>query len=556
MIEHDIVIVGGGLAGLRAAIEAGTVADVAIISKVYPTRSHSGAAQGGINAAISDDDSWEDHALDTVKGSDYLADQDAVEILCREAPQAIYDLEHFGALFSRDANGRIAQRPFGGQEAPRTCYAADKTGHILLHTMYEQLMKAGVKVYAEWQALALASKDGVCSGLVVWDLATGSLESVRAKAVVLATGGYGRVYSRTTNALTSTGDGMAIAYRSGLPLKDMEFVQFHPTTLLGTNILMSEGARGEGGYLLNKDGERFMTIYAPAKMELAPRDITSRSIESEIEAERGFPGDYVLLDLRHLGKEKIEERLPQIRELALNYLGIDVAEEPVPIQVGQHYSMGGIAADSDAATSLPGLFAAGECACVSVHGANRLGGNSLLETIVFGHRAGVSAAKFALDNPRPDFPSSAVEEEKEWIESLFSRSGGEQVAFIRDEMAAAMTDLVGVYRDAGKMSRAKQKIYRLKEKFKLISLEDKSRLYNTEFTAAFELGCCLDLAEIIVAGALARTESRGAHWRSDYPKRDDTDWLKHTLAFYGKTGPILDYKPVTITNWPPMERTY
>lgn len=556
MIEHDIVIVGSGLAGLRAALEAYSSADVAVLSKIYPTRSHSVAAQGGINAAIGADDSWEDHALDTIKGSDYLADQDAVEIMCREAPQAIYDLEHFGALFSRAEDGRIAQRPFGGQEFPRTCYAADKTGHVLLHTMYEQLMKAGVKVYAEWQALSLVVSGNRCAGLITWDLAVGKLQAIRAKAVIMATGGYGRVYARSTNALTNTGDGMAICCRAGLPLKDMEFVQFHPTTLLGTNILMSEGARGEGGYLLNKDGERFMARYAPDHMELAPRDITSRAIETEIEAGRGFPGGYVLLDLSHLGKAKIEERLPQVRELAWKYLGIDAAEKPIPIQVGQHYSMGGIATNVDGATGLPGLFAAGECACVSVHGANRLGGNSLLETVVFGRRAGAAAADFVVVNPQPLFPGDVLERKEEQVETLFSRKRGERIAAIRGEMAGVMTSLVGVHREPEKMRQAKQTIYQLKKAYREIRLEDKSRRYNTEFTAAFELGCLLDLAEVIIAGALARTESRGAHWRRDYPRRDDANWLKHTLAFYDERGPLLEYEPVTVTKWPPMERKY
>lgn len=395
MITHDIIIIGGGLAGLRAALEAhnrGT--DVAVISKVHPIRSHSVAAQGGVNASLVHDDSWEAHALDTVRGSDYLADQDAVEVLCREAPERVLEMEHWGTLFSRTRDGHIAQRPFGGSGFPRTCYAGDRTGHNLLHTLHEQVLRARIKIYREWLVTRLVVDGGRCTGFIAMHTPDSKLEAFRAKATVLATGGYGRIYQRSTNAIINRGYGISLAYHAGVPLQDMEFVQFHPTTLLGTNILITEGARGEGGYLYNNRHERFMEKYATGMMELAPRDIVARSIQTEVDEGRGFNGGYVQLDITHLGEKKIEERLGGIRQISIDFAGIDPVKEPIPVQPGQHYSMGGVSCDANGATPLEGLYAAGECACISVHGANRLGGNSLLETIVFGKRAGEHAAGY------------------------------------------------------------------------------------------------------------------------------------------------------------------
>ena len=556
MLAYDVVVVGAGLAGLRAAIEAKRKSNVAIISKVHPLRSHTVAAQGGINAAISADDNWEKHALDTIIGSDYLADQDAVEVLCKEAPEAIFELDNWGALFSRTDDGKIAQRPFGGAGYPRTCYVADKTGHALLHTVYEQLLKENITVYEEWYATSLAVENGVCKGVIALNISTGELHAIKAKAVILATGGCGRVYCRSTNALINTGDGMAIAYRVGAPLKDMEFVQFHPTTLYGSNILISEAARGEGGYLINNKGQRFMEKYAPRQMELAPRDIVARAIETEINEGRGFEGKYVHLDLRHLGKDKINEKLPQVRELAINFAGIDPVEEPIPVQPGQHYSMGGISTDLSGATVIKGLYAAGECACVSVHGANRLGGNSLLETVVFGKRAGAVAAEYALKKSFNEFPKNALLEEEKKIAMLLNRKEGERVSSIKNEMQEIMDRNVGIFREKKSLKKAQQKIRELKERYKSLFIEDKGRVFNTELISALELGCMLDLAEVIVAGALAREESRGSHFRTDYPKRDDENWLKHTLVYYTKDGLALNYINVTITKFKPKERTY
>jgi succinate dehydrogenase / fumarate reductase flavoprotein subunit len=556
MLVHDLVIVGAGLAGLRAALEASSKVDVALVSKLHPVRSHSGAAQGGINAALGDDDSWERHAFDTVKGSDYLADQDAVEVLCREGPEAVLELDRFGAIFSRTPEGRLAQRSFGGAAFPRTCFIADKTGHALLHTMYEQLLRKGVKLYSEWQVVALALAGEQCRGVVALDLTTGQLHAIRAKAVLLATGGYGRVYAKTTNAHANTGDGMALAYRAGVTLKDMEFVQFHPTSLFGSNILISEAARAVGGYLINNLGERFMARYAPAKLELGPRDIVSRSIQAEINEGRGFDGGYVHLDLTHLGEEFIKKGLPQIRELAISFAGIDPVAKPLPIQPAQHYSMGGIATDTHGATSLEGLYAAGECACVSVHGANRLGGNSLLETIVFGKRAGRAAAEYCLDAPIREFPQEALRAEESRLRGLLAGKGGEKAAVLRREAQETMTEYIGLFREEKGMRYAEQRIRELKERYREVSLQDKSRVFNTALTATLELGWLLDLAEVIIAGAMARQESRGAHFRTDYPQRDDERWLRHTLARHTEQGPRLDYAEVKIRLFEPRERVY
>ncbi len=556
MKRHDVLIIGAGLAGLRAALEASEKADAAVLSKVHPVRSHSVAAQGGINAAIGEEDSWENHAFDTIKGSDYLADQDTVEVLCKDAPQAIYELNSFGVPFSRMKDGKIAQRPFGGADFPRTCYAADKTGHALLHTLYEQSLKNGIKVYEEWYAISVAVEDNECRGIVALELSTGKLHAIEAKAVVFATGGYGRVYSQSTNALINTGDGIAMAYLAGAQLEDMEFVQFHPTTLFGTNILITEGARGEGGILLNKEGERFMERYAADKMELAPRDIIARSILTEIKEGRAFKGGYVHLDIRHLGEEKINKRLPQIRDIALNFAGIDPVEEPIPVQPGQHYSMGGIATDVNGATSIKGVYAAGECACVSVHGANRLGGNSLLETIVFGKRAGAAAASYANQTQRKPFPEDALTRDEENIQQILTREVRVRPATILHELRWAMLKNVGIFREEEKMRNAREKILELKAKYKLAGVEDKERPYNTELINFLELGYILHLADVIAMGAAARKESRGSHYRLDYTERDDDNWLRHTMATYTETGPTLNYEDVKITKFEPKKREY
>jgi succinate dehydrogenase / fumarate reductase, flavoprotein subunit len=561
---HDIVIIGGGLAGLRAAVAAHDAGrDVAIITKVHPLRSHSVAAQGGINAALgnapgAEQDRWEDHAFDTVKGSDYLADQDAVEILCREAPDAVFELEHIGAVFSRLPDGRIAQRPFGGAGFPRTCYAADRTGHNLLHTLYQQLSARGVTVYEEFFATALVSDAGRCSGCIALEIATGELHGFTAGAVLLATGGYGRLFARSTNAVINTGDGAALAFSAGIALEDMEFVQFHPTTLYGTNILISEGARGEGGVLVNVLGERFMRDYAAKAMELAPRDIVARAIQSEIDAGRGFDGGYVLLDLTHLGSDKIKERLPGIRQIAMDFAGLDPIEKPIPVQPGQHYSMGGVATDNDGATSLPGLYAAGECACVSVHGANRLGGNSLLETLVFGRRAGAAMAEYAqaTELPGGDAVEAKARSERTRIGSLLSRSGGTRVAPIRQELQATTFRDFGVFRKGQPMRNGLDRLIQLHEETGRVSLSSREPRYNFGLVAALELEAMTLIAETVGLGALAREESRGSHARTDFPQRDDTRFLHHTMTTLAGGKVVLEQKPVTLTRFPVKERTY
>ncbi len=565
LLSYDILIIGGGLAGLRAAIEAKKSGrDVAILSKVHPLRSHSVAAQGGINAALGNaptpiKDTWENHAFDTIKGSDYLADQDTVEVMCREAIERVIEMEHWGTLFSRTGEGKIAQRPFGGAGFPRTCYAADRTGHSLLHTLYEQVVGLQIPVYEEWVALSLVVEEGRCVGVLGLHFFKGRLIPIQAKAVILATGGYGRIYLRSTNAVINTGSGCFLAYQAGLPLEDMEFVQFHPTSLFGTNILITEGARGEGGYLVNAKGERFMERYAPHLMELGPRDIVARGAQTEIDQGHGFKGGYVHLDLRHLGREKILNRLPGIRQIAMDFAGADPISEPIPIQPAQHYSMGGIPTNVDGETQLPGLFATGECACVSVHGANRLGGNSLLETLVFGQRAGRKAAeqvdkekriphKTAFQNRLRAFESG--------LEEIFGRKKEEPSFLIRDEMKALMTSQVGIFRKESALLTAKEKIKELKKRFLKIGLKRRDLAFNNEFIQYSELEAMLHLAEAIVEGALARKESRGSHFRVDYPSRDDEHWLRHTLAFKTAEGAKLDYKEVTITSYPPKERTY
>ena len=564
-LSHDILIIGGGLAGLRAAIEAKRCGcDVAVLSKVHPLRSHSVAAQGGINAALGNatgpvEDHWENHAFDTIKGSDYLADQDAVEIMCREGIDRVIEMEHWGTLFSRTEEGKIAQRPFGGAGFPRTAYAADRTGHNLLHVLYEQVVRLEIPVYEEWYALSLLLADRRCIGILGLSLFQGKMVPIAAKAVILATGGYGRIYLRSTNAVINTGRGCYLAYLVGVPLEDMEFVQFHPTSLYGTNILITEAARGEGGYLFNAKGERFMERYAPRLMELGPRDIVARSIQTEINEGRGFEGEYVHLDLRHLGKEKIMDRLPGIRQISVDFAGIDPILEPIPIQPAQHYSMGGILTNVDGETPLPGLLAAGECACVSVHGANRLGGNSLLETIVFGARAGRKAAQWIEKQPKGPNPL-ALQVQLEGFEShldeILERKGRERSFQVRDELKMVMMSRVGIFRKESDLMQAREKIRELKERVQRVEVKQKSLAFNHELIQYLELEGMVQVAEVILEGAFARKESRGSHFRTDFPKRDDEHWLRHTLAYKTPEGPRLDYKEVSITKHPPKERTY
>lgn len=555
-LQHDVLVIGAGLAGMRAAVAAKQAGmDVAIVSKVHPMRSHSGAAQGGINAAVAKDDSWENHWFDTVKGSDYLADQDAARILTEQAPENIFELEHMGCLFSRWQDGRIATRPFGGAGFPRTCFVADITGHVILQTVYEQCLKNEVKVYEEFFVPSLIVEDNVCRGVIALDLASGEFFPIRAKAVVFATGGSGRVFFKSTNSLISTGDGVAIAYRAGAPAEDMEFIQFHPTTLAANGVLITEGARGEGAYLLNSEGERFMFRYAPSKGELASRDVVSRAEWTEILEGRGVNG-CVMLDLRHLGKARIEERLPQIRELAIDFAGVDPIDSLVPIKPGAHYTMGGIRVDSACASPVQGFFAAGECAAVSVHGANRLGGNSLLETVVFGRVAGRSAAAYAKDHDFAPLPASALQAQEERRRVLFASTGKERMHVLRDAMQAAMNEHFHIFRDKALMERGLAKIRDLRGRFGDIAIGDHTMVYNTALTEAYELDAMLDLAEIIAVSALARTESRGAHARTDYKDRDDKKWLMHTVAHPSAGGPKLSYQPVTMGKFQPMERVY
>ena len=561
MVYHDIVIIGGGLTGLMAAVEAPPGTDVAVVSKIYPTRSHSGAAQGGFNAAMNDDDAVEDHVFDTVKGSDYLGDQDAIEVLCSEGPEVIRQLERMGVPWTRTPDGRPAQRSLGGAGFPRACYAADLCGHVVLHTLYERALAAGVRFYSEWHLVEILVENGGLAGLLVYELATGRLQVIRCRVAVLATGGYGRVFRKTTNAHANTGDGMAIAYRAGAVLADMEFVQFHPTTLYGTNILISEAARGEGGYLRNAAGERFMKDYAPQKMELAPRDVVSRSIFREIKEGRGLGDGYVNLDLTHLGPEKIARRLPQVSDLARRYAAVDPAQTPVPIEPAQHYSMGGIRVGLDCETNIPGLLAAGETANVSVHGANRLGGNSLLETVVFGRRAGrhMLAAAAGRDMPTP--PRASLEQARVRWEAHFGISQPEVdddcVSAIREQLNRTMTDKAGVFRTGGELRQAVEEIANLRRRYAALRVPSGERPFNYALTEHLELGYLLDLSEVTAGAALRRTESRGAHYRMDYPQRDDVNWLNHTLIRRGKEGrPVYESGRVSITRYQPQERGY
>ena len=569
MIKHDIVIVGSGLAGMRAALEVCEDLDVAILSKVYPTRSHSGAAQGGIAASLgnSESDSWEEHLYDTIKGGDFLCDQDAVEEYVKAAPRVIYELEHFGCVFSRTPDGKIAQRSFGGHSKPRACFSADRTGHAILHALHEQLLKRSksIKIYSEWFMHSLILDGDSCHGVVVSDIRSGVVEVIQAKAVIFATGGYGRVFNITSNAFASTADGVMAAYNAGLPLEDAEFVQYHPSGLYRQGILFSEAARGEGGYLLNGKGERFMEKYAPSRMELAPRDIVARAEQSEIDAGLGVDGkDIIHLDLRHLGKTRIMERLPQIRQLGIDFIGVDCVTDPLPIQPTAHYSMGGIPTDKFGqvikdidGTPVKGFFAAGECSCVSVHGANRLGTNSLLDAVVFGERAGRAALEYAKNINHVSINESHEKTNVlELFENVFQREGKESYNDIRNEMKVIMTENCGVFRDEHRLTVCIETIKKLKERYKRGKITDKGKLFNTEIYEILELGNMLGMAEIIAVGALNRKESRGGHSRTDYPKRDDENFLMHSFIYKTDNGMEIKYKPVIITKHQPTERTY
>ncbi|MGH3127294.1 MAG: FAD-binding protein [Gaiellaceae bacterium] len=557
--KHDVLVVGGGLTGMRAAVEAYDLgADVAILSKLHPTRSHSGAAEGGINAALGNasEDSPEEHAYDTVKGSDYLGDQDAIEVLCEEAPADVYQLERWGAVFSRTPDGRIAQRPFGAAGEPRTAYAADITGHVLVQVLYEQVMRRDIPTYEEYFAWKLVVDDGRCQGVIAWDLLGGGLKAIGAKTVILATGGPGRMYAGSTNAYACTGDGMAMALRAGVPLEDMEMMQFHPTTLASNGVLITEGCRGEGAYLLNKDAERFMVHYAPNAMELASRDVVSRAEQTEIDAGRGIEGN-VLLDLRHLGAERILEALHGTRELAMTFAHVDPIYEPIPVRPGAHYHMGGIDTDVWGRTALEGLYAGGEAACVSVHGANRLGGNALMETITYGKRAGHHAAEWALSHTTVAVPPSLERESERELQMLIDRTDGERPWKIRDELATTMHENFGVFRREDQMLAQGDIVQDLRERYERVVVDDKGEVFNNDLTQALELGFMLELAQCMVASGLARKESRGAHARPhDFPNRDDVNYLKHTLVTWDDGEPRVDWRPVTITKWQPQERTY
>ena len=563
VFEHDVLIIGAGLAGMRAALAAQQEgANVGMISKVHPVRSHSNAAQGGINAALNEEDSWEEHAFDTIKGSDYLADQDSVEILCQEAGAELIALERMGVIFNREESGRLGTRMFGGASKARTYFVGDITGQAILHVMYEQLMKSEgrgktpLRVYEEWFVTSLVTDGGQCHGALALEIRTGELHTIQAKGTIIATGGLGRVYEPSTNALICTGDGISQAWRAGAPLMDMEMVQYHPTTLKGSGILITEGARGEGAYLLNAQGDRFLERYAPNTMELASRDVISRAEQTEIDEGRGVDG-CVLLDMRHLDEQLINERLWQIREIGIDFVNIDIVKEPIPIRPGVHYAMGGIKTDVLGATALPGLYAAGEAACVSVHGGNRLGANSLLDTVIFGRRAGVAATAFGRAASAPSIPDRVADEERQRLQALLDRpKNGDRVAQVRWDLGVSMDTNVGVFRTAEGLEKQRGEIEKLKGRYAEVPVEDKGKVFNTDLLFALELEYVLDCAEAIVLSAIERTESRGAHTRLDYTERNDTDWLKHVLLSYTPEGIRTDYAPVTITQWPPKERKY
>jgi succinate dehydrogenase / fumarate reductase flavoprotein subunit len=558
MIDHDVLIIGAGLAGMRAALSAvENGVDVAIVTKVYPVRSHSNAAQGGINAALEHlGDDWHDHAYDTVKGSDFLGDQDAITIMCQEAGDEVVAMEHMGVIFSRDEEGRLGTRNFGGQAKARTFFVADFTGQALLHVLYEQVLKANVNIYDEWFLLSLLVEDGQCCGAVVMEISSGEIHVIRAKAVIMASGGLGRVFEPSTNAMICTGDGMGAAYQAGASLMDMEMVQYHPTTLKGSGVLITEGARGDGAYLLNSEGERFMKTYAPNMMELASRDVVSRSEFQEIAAGRGIDG-CVLLDMRHLGETFINERLSQIREIGKDFANVDVVYEPIPIQPGMHYQMGGIKTDVNGLTQLPGLYAAGEAACVSVHGGNRLGANSLLDTLIFGRRSGQHASDAVKGKSQKNIGDSSADADRGRIQKLLSNdSSNDLFGKVRKDMGEAMNTHFAVYRDQADMEEGLAKIRDVKKRVTGVYVPDKGKTYNTNLMFSLELEMMVECAEAVAVSALERPESRGAHTRSDFPDRDDENWLKHILVKDSEEGPQISHMDVVITDWTPVERTY
>ncbi len=575
MQQHDIIIIGGGLAGCRAALEIKRQdpnLDVGLVAKTHPIRSHSVAAQGGMAASLKNvdpEDSWEAHAFDTVKGSDYLADQDAVAILTKEAPDVVIDLEHMGVLFSRLEDGRIAQRAFGGHSHKRTCYAADKTGHAILHELVNNLRRNQVKVYEEWYVMRLILEEGEAKGIVMYHLLDGEIQVLRAKAVMFATGGYGRVFNTTSNDFASTGDGLAMSAIAGVPLEDMEFVQFHPTGLYPVGVLISEAVRGEGAYLRNSEGERFMANYAPKQMELAPRDITSRAITLEIRAGRGIHQDgsaggaFIHLDLRHMGKEKIMSRVPFCWEEAHRLVGVDAVNEPMPVRPTAHYSMGGIPVNTDGRVRLSGesltegFFAAGECACVSVHGANRLGSNSLLECIVYGKRTGGAIANYVQGRKLPEIEEQRyLEEAQQSLQSLFEQKGTMRIGALRQAFQDCMSEYCGVFRTEATMEAGLRKLKELQQQYQDVYLDDQDSCWNTELIEAWELKSLMVVGETILTSALNRKESRGAHSREDYPNRDDGNFLQHTLAYYSPAGIELNYMPVVVDMFEPKERKY
>jgi len=578
--RHDVIVIGAGLAGSRAAVECGQVADVAVLTKVYPSRSHSGAAQGGVAASlanISKSDRWEFHMFDTVKGSDYLGDQDAIEMMVREAPETVIEMEHWGCPFSRTEEGKIAQRKFGGhtleygkEPSMRACYSYDYTGHVLLHTLHEQCLKHGVKFYSEFQVLNLIFKDNRAIGVVAINMVDGQLHTFYGRAVMFGTGGYGRAFKITSNAHANTGDGLSFVSRAGLPLQDMEFVQFHPTGLHKSGILVTEGARGEGGYLVNGEGRRFMEDYAPTLMELAPRDMVARSMQTEIDEGRGINGgDYIHIDVSHLGADHLAERLPQITELAMNFAGVDPTKEPIPIQPTAHYSMGGIPANANTRVTYNanrdetvGFYAAGECSCISVHGANRLGTNSLLEALLFGRRSGKQIVEDLPHLEFPNLPSDYEDIAREEIARFKDSKGKEKVGTLRDELQETMTIDCGVFRTKEQLDSQKSKIVELQDRLKKVEIDDKGDCFNTDLLEAIEFGHLVEFSGAIVEGALQREESRGGHSRKDFPKRDDDKFLKHTLGWLkdGKWELTFEkeviLKGVSHPGFEPMERKY